>query len=210
MVGRDDILGAVRPLRLVFWGGLLCALDAPIAWVSDGWGWRLDVLNDALGMVLIAVGVTRLGRIAVDEPWRDRYGSAMRVVKLVALLGVAEAVLGHFVFPHPPGLDVFLAIYQLTQLAAFVLYLLSVRRLCAKATLAGAARAWSTTLVLFVGSYAVPAMSYYYSTYLTLLGHGRDRSDPRLLAVLGQALMAIPMIHMAFAISRTAREADGL
>jgi hypothetical protein len=58
-----------------------------------------------------------------------------------------------------------------------------------------------------VGFYVIPAAFCHYSTFLTLVGGGTDRSDRRLLGLVGQVLLAIPLIHMYFSISRTGNAA---
>ena len=63
-----DIRSAVRPLRLIFWGGVVWILDFKI----NGF----DLLNDVVAALLVAVGVYRLARIDAGE----RYGRVMEWV----------------------------------------------------------------------------------------------------------------------------------
>ena len=58
---------AITPLRLIFWGGLLCIFDFHLTQTTNGHGFKFDVLSDALGSILIAVGVFRLGAIPIHD-----------------------------------------------------------------------------------------------------------------------------------------------
>ena len=71
-----DIRDAIRPLRFIFWGGLICVLDFKVTEMSSSGGWQFDFLNDFVGMLMIVWGVTQLGKIDVHE----RYGKALSFV----------------------------------------------------------------------------------------------------------------------------------
>ncbi len=79
-----DIKRAIGPLRLIFWGGIICVLDFKI----NGF----DLLNDVAGTIMIAWGVFSLGGMSVHE----HYSRVMLFVKIVAVLYVFQAVMGHF------------------------------------------------------------------------------------------------------------------
>src|SRR5678816_1930632 len=88
---------AITPLRLIFWGGLLCIFDVSFTQTSNGQGFKCDVLNDVVGAVLIAAGVVRLSAI----PVHDRYAAVMRVVRIVSFLAVLDAIREVFVTRWP-------------------------------------------------------------------------------------------------------------
>ena len=69
----DSVQRAIIALRLIFWGGLLCIFDVTIGHTVNGRGFKFDFLNDALGAIMIAVGVFQLGAIQVH----NRYGTVM-------------------------------------------------------------------------------------------------------------------------------------
>jgi hypothetical protein len=45
-----SIKHAVAPLRMIFWGGLLCVFDITFSQTTNGQGFKFDILNDALGL----------------------------------------------------------------------------------------------------------------------------------------------------------------
>ena len=49
---------AITPLRLIFWGGLLCIFDFHLTQITNDHGFKFDVLSDALGTILITVGAS--------------------------------------------------------------------------------------------------------------------------------------------------------
>ena len=62
----------VTPLRLIFWGGLLTIFDVKSSSLVNGRGVVFDFLNDAVGCLLIAVGVWRLKDLSADPGYRQR------------------------------------------------------------------------------------------------------------------------------------------
>jgi len=204
-VSSDTIRSAIGPLRLIFWAGLIYAVDVPFGRVDGGQGWRFDLLNDAVAMLLIAVGVFRLGRLRVDPPWLDRYGSAMKFVKAIALLGIADAVGGHFVFRRSPELELIVAVFRLAQAGAGTVFFLCMRSLCAKAGLKGAARGWSVSLGLFLVVVAGPVGSYFYAAFLHIMAGGTAVGEVGLLRIVAKALLVVPFAGAYVSTSRMAQ-----
>jgi len=52
-------------LRLFFWGGILCLVDATIQKSSElGYGFRFDIFNDSIGMALFIYGLFKLKKLS--------------------------------------------------------------------------------------------------------------------------------------------------
>ena len=202
-----DALAAVTPLRLIFLGGLLYRFDWSPSW-ARGELWRVDILNDAAGMVLIAVGVFRLRWIRVHPAYRDNYGSFMRLVKAVTVIGIAEAVMNHFVFEHLLILDIFVAIYRMTQLAAICLFCIAMRWLFREANLPGTLNSWKVTMILFVGVVVTPLAFYFFSVFLTLMAEAAHHRDLGIVEWFLPVLWAVPFVGMYVSTRRLAREAQ--
>jgi len=113
----------ITPLRLIFWGGLLCVLDFSISnshsvngqLVS---GFRIDLLSDFVGMLMITYGVWRLRLHRID----DSYRSAMWFVQVCAVLLCIEAFMDHFLFQAPMILHVLSNLLGIVSLVAVVLF----------------------------------------------------------------------------------------
>jgi len=206
-LGPENVRAAAAHLKWVVGGVTLCAVGVLQVWGSEGHLWRIAPSAALAGWLMILVGVARLARIRVDDPWRDRYGSAMRVVKWVAILGVARAASDQLPFERPGTVKLFLAILGLAQLAAAVLLGICMRRLCLRAGVGRGARAWSVFLAIFMGFYAIPVAFYNYSAYATQLGGQTYRYDPVLLSVAGASATAVIAGALAWAVWRTARGA---
>jgi hypothetical protein len=69
-----DILTTITPLRLVFWGCLLCLIDVHSNWNFDGQVWKIDIVSDVIGALLIVWGAFRLSMLRVSG-W---YSAAMQ------------------------------------------------------------------------------------------------------------------------------------
>jgi len=126
----------------------------------------------------------------------------MRVVKWVAILTVARAILDQFPFDRPGALNLFLSILALVELAAAVLGGLCMRRLCLRAGLARAGRGWSIFLAVFAGFYMIPVAFYDYSAYATQLGGQEYRYDRVLVSVVGASMTAVVAGLLAWAVRR--------
>ena len=146
-----SITRAVTPLRMVFWGGILCVFDLTFSSTTSVGGqprsgFRFDLLNDFAGMLLITVGVFRLSEFAVDAAFR----SAMRFVFVCCVLNCPVAFMEHFVFPSPAPLSGLLHLLGLASLGATVVFCSSMHRLSVAFALHQSASSWLTTLCRFV------------------------------------------------------------
>lgn len=204
MLSWEDVHAATRPLRFIFFGGLLCIVDVTISETVNGVGWRFDILNDTVGAILITVGVFRLARAPVPGP----YARAMAFVKVVAVVSIAQTVLKYFVFPRPSLLSVALSLLGFCQLAATMLFCLAMRWFCEAAGLAPVARSWRTTFLLFCFLYVLPL------ALLELMGLVTALTDKPLHVNLGPAgllaipVIAVPLVHLFVSTSRMRRAAE--
>jgi len=139
-----DIGRLVSPLRLVFWGGILCVLDFKF----NGF----DILNDVLGALLIAWGTLRLGSSQIHE----RYRKAMLFVQVIALLYVAQTINAYVRYEIPRPLVFLLHVYGIAKVAATVVFCVAMRWLCVATGLTRSERSWKTTEILFVVIYLIP------------------------------------------------------
>jgi hypothetical protein len=195
---------AITPLRLIFWGGLLCIFDFTLGETTNGQGFKFDVLSDLLGTILITVGVFRLSAC----PVHDRYASRMKFVKIVSVLAVLDAIQDHFVPPLLSLGHLSFNLFGLLTLAAIVIFCIAMRWFCETNNLNGAARSWSTTTVLFVTIYLIPlGLFYILGSLASLSGASFDLNlGPVLLLVL--PVFAVPLIHLFISTSRMKRAAE--
>lgn len=194
---------AVTPLRLIFWGGLLCIFDFTIGETANGHGFRFDVLSDLLGTVLIAIAVFRLGAL----PVHDRYASRMKFVKIVSVLAVLDAIQDHFVPPVFALGHLAFNLFGLLTLAAIVIFCIAMRWFCETANMIQASRSWSTTTVLFVAIYLVPLGLLYVVGLLTSAAGASVNLDGSFI-LLVLPIFAIPLIHLFISTSRMKRAAE--
>jgi len=204
LLTADDVRKAVKPLRLIFWGGLLCVFDFTFGQTTNGRGFRCDILNDAVGAFLIAWGVFALAQIHVDE----RYKQAMTFVKIMSVMAVLNAVRAHFVFDMPPLLSFVLTVYGLASLVAIVVFCIAMRWFCEIAWLPEAARSWQTTTVLFVCIYALPLGLFHLASCFAILTGKSFHIDLGPFALLLLPVFAIPIVHLFVSTSRMAKSAE--
>jgi hypothetical protein len=184
-----DVLKAVGPLRLIFWGGLICVFDVKV----NGF----DFLNDFIGAGLVAWGVLALSGIHVHA----RYRSRMNFVSVVAVLSMLEAFLAHFPIPSDPVNFVF-AVLGLIAMISTVLFCVAMRWFCEEAQLDGCIESWRTTTVLFILIYCVPLGLFYFAVAIAIL---LQESFSIKLGAAGLLLIPVfflPLIHLFISTSR--------
>ena len=192
------IRSLVGPLRLIFWGGILCVLDFKF----NGF----DVLNDVLGASLIAWGVLRLGSSQIHE----RYRIAMLFVQVMALLYVVQTVNAYVRYEFPRPLAFLLHVYGIAKMAATVVFCVAMRWLCIATGLTRSEQSWKITTVLFAVIYLIP-WGLLHLVWIVCLFTGKKFSFN-----LGQAVLVIlllffaPLIHLFVSTSRMRAEAESI
>lgn len=109
------------PLPRILWGGLLVAFDLPVQAAS----FRIDLLNDVLGMLLIASGVFRLAKCDISDAYRNR----MHLAKLICVLATLRKLADLPGFEKPPAVDLLWSACMLAEIAGILLFLSAMRLL---------------------------------------------------------------------------------
>lgn len=199
---RVHIIHAIRPLRRLAWGALLVLLDFTLfKYTNDGVGFRLDLLDDTVGMVLIASAVATLRDIYVSPS----YAVGMGFVRWVAILALLESILDHFIFPQPALLELSVQALAIAKLVAILLFCACMRELCREAMLPEAGRKWLTTLMLFLVVYGIPLALSQLAAILPDAAIHIDAGPWMIWVVL---IFLVPLISFFSATSTMARLAE--
>ena len=201
---KRQLLNMIGPLRMIFWGGLLCLFDFSFSSTVNGEGFTFDILNDFLGMILISVGVFRLGRIELTHS----YSKAMIFVMVVCLISTVKALIDHAVFETAEGWDFFWTFFGLVELAAIVVFCFTMRLLCHRNGLEGPANSWRTTSVLFVVVFVLPLGFLYLAILFAMVTGESFHIDLGPAGLLALFVLAVPLVHFFVSTSRTARAAE--
>jgi hypothetical protein len=196
---KHPIARAAGPLRMIFWGGLLCIFDVNL---KSG-GFKFDVLNDFLGMILITVGVFRLAGLD-DTP---SYRRGMRFVQVVSVIATIKTLLGHFTFDVHPLWSIGWTLFALVTLAAIVLFCFTMRLLCRIHSLEGPERSWRTTAVLFIVLFLFPLGGFYLASLAAMLAEKSFNLNLGPAGLLLLLVFVIPLIHLFVSTSRMRRAA---
>lgn len=108
-------------LLRILGGGLLAAFDVPVQVAS----FRVDLLNDVLGMLLIASGVFRLAKYDISDAYRNR----MDLVKLICVLATLRKLADLRGFEKPPAAGLLGSACMLAEIAGILLFLSAMRLL---------------------------------------------------------------------------------
>jgi hypothetical protein len=198
-----DIRRTVFPLRLIFWGAIICIIDITFSSTTNGEGFKFDLLDDAVGAAMIAWGVSRLAGIYVQ----DRYRRVMRFVKIVAFLNIIDAIRDHFIMKLPDAVSFGLLLFSLLCLIAIVSFCVAMRWLCEEAALSIAVRSWRVTTVLFIVIYLVPLGLSYCASMIALVSGSSFNIDLGPLGILLLLVFLVPVVHLFISTSRMIRSA---
>jgi hypothetical protein len=192
-----EIQRAVGPLRLVFWGALLCVLDFTI----NGF----DLLNDTIGTVLVAAGVCGLAGLPVHAA---TYRSRLQFIQIISVLAIAHSIYAQLPIHSPPPVAFFLTVFELLKLVAVILFCMAMKQACEEADLIESTLSWVLTRNLFFWSYAVPFGMFYLAACITMLTGGSFHFDLGPAGLLLIPLFLAPLIHFFMSTSRMKREAE--
>jgi hypothetical protein len=200
----DDPRRLITPLRCIFWGALLCLFDFSLTTTVNGSGFKFDLLNDFVGMILIVAGVFKLGASEVSPG----YANAMTFVKVVSVLSMLKSLIDHAVFATPRAWDAFWTFYQLVELAAVLIFCFCMRTLCQARYLDAAARSWQTTAILFIVIYVLPLGAVHCWSLIAMATGGTFTFNLGPAALLFLLIFLIPLIHFFVSTSRMSQEAE--
>jgi hypothetical protein len=200
---------AIAPLRLIFWGGLLCVLDFSISTTTtiDGQmtsGFKFDFLNDFLGMLLVTLGIYRLMQFELD----GSYGGNMMVVFAVALINCLIAFMDHFVFdtPMPPAL--LLTLFSIATLVATILFCTAMHQLASAYGLWRSSESWLLTRLLVIAIWVIPFGLLNLLMLGTLLSGRSFHFNIGWLMALVLLAMLVPLVHLFISTSIMKNEAE--
>lgn len=200
----EQIKRCIAPLGLVFWGGIICAIDITFSNTVNGQGFRFDFLNDVVGTIMVAIGVFRLGAIPVG----GNYPYAMSFVKVATLLAICDAIREHFVMPYPPAVQMAIYLVAILVLIAHIVFCLAMRWFCEAANLKDAARSWNVTLWLIAVIDLIPIGSFYIVSFLAIALNKPLKLDLGMFIFVIAFVCMVPIIHLYVSISRTRRAAQ--
>ena len=194
---HSEIHRAVGPLRLVFWGALLCVLDFRF----NGF----DILNDTIGTLLIAFGVWGLAALPVVEPsYRPRF----QFMQVVAILAIAHSIYAQLPIDSPPPVSLLINLFGIAKLIAVVLFCMAMMQACGEADLIRATESWALTRNLFFWIYAIPIGLMHIGGCLAMITGGSFHFDLGPLGLLLLPLFVAPLIHFFVSTSRMKRFAE--
>lgn len=203
-----DASAAQAGLGKIFWGTLICVFDLHFSLASNGTGFKFDIINDVVGALMIAWGVSQLQPL-VKEP---RYAQIMRLCHVMAILCILDAVVDHVVAPWPVPIQVLSIIFGFVCLVAIFQFCSAMRIFCFAAGLREAERSWILGQRLFLFLNLIPAAIVQLSSLGLLLGgtRGRVQVNPLVGALGLVAVIAaiIPLVYLLWAIWATRRELD--
>src|SRR5688572_6553017 len=199
------LLRTRTPLRLIFWGGLLLVLDFHFSTVQGNRGFRLDLLNDLMGAILILVGIVKIVMLRLDRQWHG----PLVAVAVVSVVSCGWALLNHAIFPRPVLLVFLESLSSLAELAAILVFCAAMRSFCRSAHSPETAASWNRSFLLFLVIYAVPLGSVYAIGAVAALTQSGFNINLGWGALLLLPLFLWPPVHFFISTSRMIRAVSG-
>ncbi len=198
-----ELQKAVLPLKLIFWGGIICILDFTIDSTSSyngggSAGCSFDLINDFAGMLMITWGVFELS----NYRFYPQYDTIMKWLRIVAVVACIEAIEEHFLYENSSGLSLLFILLYLVQMVSIWGFCVAMRWLSLAGELERAADSWRFTTKLFVWIYLIPTVLFSLVRVMAILdgGSGQIELGPAWFLVL--PIIAVPFIHLFVSISR--------
>lgn len=182
----------------------MCVFDINFSKTINGEGWRFDILNDAVGLILITVGVFMLSKVYVHP----RYLRSMTFIKVIACFSTLDALHDHFIYRGPAILPFISSILSVASLIAMVLFCIAMKWFCIEGKLDRSARSWQITTILFTIIYLVPLGFFYLAAAVAILTNNSFNLNFGAAGLLLLPIFAIPLIHLFVSTSRMKNEAQ--
>ena len=193
-----EIRNAIGPLRLIFWGGIICVLDFKF----NGF----DIINDVVGAAMITWGVFKLSEFQLD----NRYRRAMLFVKIISVLCIVQAIHSHFNYTVPGIILFLLYLLGIAKILTTVIFCVAMRWLCTAAGLRRSEESWRISTILFAVIYLIPLGLLHLVWIVCLITGKRFHYDlgPEMLLIL--IVIIVPLIHLFISTSRMKTEAESV
>lgn len=203
-VARDsDVRSVSTPLRWILVGALIVLVDVTYSETVDGVGWRFDFLNDAVGMLMILWGTSRLAGIQVH----GQYRVAMRFVVITAVLGLLDAIHGHFIYDTLPAVALFFALVNVASIIATVVFCVAMRWLSEASNLVRSAASWKVTTWLFVIVCLIPLGGFFGASAVAIAIGKPFNIDLGPAGLLAVPVLCIPLVHFFISTRRMTADA---
>jgi hypothetical protein len=197
---------AIWPLRLIFWGTLICVIDISYTETLRASGkliagTRFDFVNDVVGCIMIAVGVNKLRKYPVS----DRYSTWMTFAFWVSVIDCFGAVHEHFLYPKSVPWVFVLGVYGLVQLIALLMFCECMRLWSEAFHLDRSTKSWLWTCRLVAWIFAVPiGLVWWISIPMIVSGeHVSIHDSHSQFIFLLVVLTFVPLVHGLVSLSRT-------
>lgn len=206
MLSHHEVKEAVKPLRILFWGGILCVFDINVSSIVNGEGFKLDFLNDFVGMLMITYGVFKLSKIFISNSYQKR----MLFVKVISVFCCIDAFHGHLIYKSPEIFSYMGSILGLCSLIAMIVFCNSMLELSKSADLLESVSKWTTTRLLFILIYLLPLGLFYLAGLIAMLTGESFNINLGPAGLLLLPVFFIPLFFIFKSTSVMKREIEGI
>jgi uncharacterized membrane protein len=190
------------PLLAIIWGGLLYLLDLSYSQTTGGEGFRLDLLDDTLGVALILYALSKLSSLLDD----DLYHKSMQFAQGVAVIELVRSLDAHWIYQRSGAISLLITVVATLVPLGLLLFSFAMRRLCeALEELTAISSSWTTTLWLVGLIYVIPTLLFLLNRVFDAFDWPVLQADLTLLGLIVLVLGFLPALHLLLSVWRTQR-----
>jgi hypothetical protein len=187
----------LQSLYLVFWGTIIVFFDLSFSQTSNNSGWKIDIFNDFIGMLMISRGVFQLSTLLITP----KYYNIMVFVLTASILEALSSLDDHLIYARPPFIQLTKGLINTLGLIATLLFCQAMYLLSLKYELKKSVNSWKTTFKLFFLFNSIPyGLLIILGTY-SLLSNTQPNNGLFAILIFSLVLVLIPIIYFFFSIS---------
>ncbi|MCA9296900.1 MAG: hypothetical protein KC983_10285 [Phycisphaerales bacterium] len=217
MFQKIDTEGTMLPLSLINWGTLICIIDFTVSSVDrSGHGVRFDIVNDAVGWLMIGTALLRMRNV-----WANQHHRIVMMFCIVMTgINLCIALINHIVYSAPMLLELLFGIIDIVTMGAAIMFAFAMQRLCTEIELPDVARRWRLTAHLMMFLWILPTLMLWLTGLVMMIAGAEGRfteyNTPLacgfvlvslLIAITPMVYFGIATYHMKFALMER-REAE--
>jgi hypothetical protein len=141
-IPSNDILSS---LRLFFWGGLLCLCDVSIKYPQYGNGFKIDILSDTVGLLLILFGLFKIKNTCFELKCQSLYYFTVIMSTSYLLVSIHN----HFIYSVPKPIIAIISLITICYYISILVFYVIMIRVFKYFDLSFPIKLWKSNLIIF-------------------------------------------------------------
>lgn len=144
-----------RNLNLIFWGVLIIIIDLSYWKTTNDSGFKIDLVNDLIGAIMIYNGVSQIGKLKISRP---SYVGQMLVATVAAGIQFFFALADFVIFKSSYAFDLIMSLLSLVVILGGLRFCKAMTTLCEEKSLPKSKERWELSRKLLFWIYWIPSL----------------------------------------------------